>query len=516
MAVTKYSKRCANGKSGKGITLVEMIVVLVIMAILAASGIFTGVGYVKKTRFNQNEANAEIIYNAIQTALQQKEKSGTIDEWAQTLISSGYGTPLASTGSNKLEKADLDTDFDESSFTEFPKATSAPNESVHMRYVLTFSSGSSSNAGTLLKNLIQPYFYDRSIFKGTITAEFLAEKTLDSYKKVHYSAKCLSVFANSHVEGWGGKIVPVRAYSTRRNSSLVGYYEGYAGNTVESVYLPQAQLVLRRFETENVMVEVTPTPGAGTGSGEVTGSGSGTGSGEGSGSGEGTGEGTGSETEPVLEKHIWLSWTASLDKANITGTRNNYIYYKLELLSGNTVTKELILNESFMHKGDAVGVKNLSKDYTDLKDKQEGETTSSGDTVSVESYPVDFGDYSQTITIKSITVDAQIFIQPDEPFNYDDAEPDPIKGHLHDIKLKISYVSYEYIDDEKKKDPYYAYSFDITDLLKLNPGIDGARMTVYPNDFSKEGMKEIINTKAYLPFKSGIKVTIDQSEDSEE
>lgn len=518
MAFTKYSKRCANGKSGKGITLVEMIVVLVIMAILAASGIFTGVGYVKKTRFNQNEANAEIIYNAIQTALQQKEKSGTIDEWAQTLISSGYGTPLASTGSNKLEKADLDTDFDESSFTEFPKATSAPNESVHMRYVLTFSSGSSSNAGTLLKNLIQPYFYDRSIFKGTITAEFLAEKTLDSYKKVHYSAKCLSVFANSHVEGWGGKIVPVRAYSTRRNSSLVGYYEGYAGNTVESVYLPQAQLVLRRFETENVMVEVTPTPGAGTGSGEGTGSGSGTGSGEGSGSGEGTGEGTGSETEPVLEKHIWLSWTASLDKANITGTKDNNIYYKLELLNGNSVVKELILNESFMHKGDEVGVTGLSKDYTGLKDKQEGETLYEKP-VSVERYPIVYGEYTQDIIIKSITIDAQFFIRPDESFDYDNANSDAIKGNLNkNIKLKISYVSYEHIDDEKKKDPYYAYSIDITDFLKLNPEIDGARMTIYPNDFRKEDdtMKEIINTKAYLPFKSGIKVTIDQSEDSEE
>ena len=519
MKVTKYGKRFANCKSGKGITLVEMIVVLVIMAILAASGIFTGVGYVKKTRFNQNEANAEIVYNAIQTALQQKEKSGTIDGWTQSLISDG--TPLASTGSNKLEKADFDTDYDEDAFTGFPKANSEPNESVHMRYVLTFSTGSSSDASTLLKNLIQPYFYDRSIFKGTITAEFLAEKTLDSYKNVHYSATCLSVFADSHVQGWGGKTVPTRAYATRRNTSLVGYYEGYAGKTVESVYLPQAQLVLRRFETENVMVEVTPAPGSGgsgAGTGTGTGSGEGSGTGSGSGTGEGTGEGTGGETEPVLEKHIWLSWTASLDKANITGTKDNNIYYKLELLNGDSVAKELILNESFMHKGDEVGVTGLSKDYTGLKDMQEGETLYEKP-VSVERYPIEYGEYTQDIIIKSITIDAQFFIRPDEPFNYDNANSDAIKGNLNkNIKLKISYVSFEYIDDEKKKDPYYAYSIDITDFLKLDPEIDGARMTIYPNDFRKEDetMKEIINTKAYIPFKSGIRVKIDKLDDSTE
>ena len=106
MAATRNNNRFKIRNNDRGITLVEMIVVLVIMAILAASGIFTGVGYIKRSRFQKNEANAEIVYNAVQTALQQKEKAGTIDDWTKNLI--GKGTPLASTGSNKPEQSSLE------------------------------------------------------------------------------------------------------------------------------------------------------------------------------------------------------------------------------------------------------------------------------------------------------------------------------------------------------------------------------------------------------------------------
>lgn len=510
MAATRNNNRFKIRNNDRGITLVEMIVVLVIMAILAASGIFTGVGYIKRSRFQKNEANAEIVYNAVQTALQQKEKAGTIDDWTKNLI--GKGTPLASTGSNKPEQSSLDVSYNKEAFDDFPASGDKINNHIYMRYVLTYSSGNSSDPGDFLKSLIQPYFYDGTIFQGTITVEFLAEKSLDAYRNVHLSSTCLSVFVNSQAKtGWGA-VVPSRSYADRKNT-LVGYYEGYKGKTTDTVHLPQAQLVLRRFVAENVYVTVTPTPGPddGEGSGEGNGNGTGQQPGEGNGSGEGSGE----DTEVTEEKHIWLSWNATLDKANITGTKENKIYYKLQLLKGKDVVKELILNESFMHKGDDVGDSDHSKDYTALKDKSADESFE-GYIVSEDKYPVEYGeDFSAEIIIKSITIDAQIFIKPSNgDFNYDGASPEMIKSNLHDIKLKISYVENEFNSDHTPKPAYYTFSIDVTDLLTSE--IDGAKMMVYPNDFSNADMKEIINKAAYIPFKSGKSVKIDQEEEPSE
>ncbi len=497
MAAGKCSKRFTKFKSGKGFTLVELIVVLSVMAILAASGIITAVGYVKRSKFNQNQANAEIIYNAAQTALEQREKAGTIDNWTDYL--KNYGTALASTGSNKLENPDYDVDYSESDYASFPKSNSKPNESVHMRYVLTYYPGSTSDASTLLKNLIQPYFYDASIFSGTITAEFVAEKSLDAYKNVHKSARCVSVFVNTHDKNGWGATVPARDYTTRRNTSLVGYYEGYKGHTIDTVHLPQAQIVLRRFVAENVMVEVSPTPDPGTGGNPGAGGNAGTGG----------NAGEGETNDPILEKHIWLSWTATLDKANLMGTKGAKLYYKIELLNGSDVSKVLILNESFMHDGDDVGDLDRSEDYTELKNKGEGETVN-GHPVTVETIPVDYGDFVENKTIRSITIDAQFYINTNGN-DYDSSNSTSIRSKLQKVKLQISYVSGEYNSDHTEKTPYFAYSFDATDLLDTDT--DGARMTVYPNDFTNASMKNIINTLAVIPYKQGKKVTIDQSEE---
>ena len=130
MAATRNNNRFKIRNNDRGITLVEMIVVLVIMAILAASGIFTGVGYIKRSRFQKNEANAEIVYNAVQTSLQQKEKAGTIDDWTKNLI--GKGTPLASTGSNKPEQSSLDVSYNKEAFDDFPASGEKINNHIYM------------------------------------------------------------------------------------------------------------------------------------------------------------------------------------------------------------------------------------------------------------------------------------------------------------------------------------------------------------------------------------------------
>ena len=71
MAGNAFCNRCKRAKNARGITLVELIVVLVIMSILAAAGIGSAVGFVKRSRLTQNEDNANTIYQAVQTALLQ-------------------------------------------------------------------------------------------------------------------------------------------------------------------------------------------------------------------------------------------------------------------------------------------------------------------------------------------------------------------------------------------------------------------------------------------------------------
>lgn len=57
-------KKLMNMKKKKGFTLIELIVVLVIMAILAAAAIPTMMGYVDKARANQYLAEARAVYVA--------------------------------------------------------------------------------------------------------------------------------------------------------------------------------------------------------------------------------------------------------------------------------------------------------------------------------------------------------------------------------------------------------------------------------------------------------------------
>ena len=130
----------------------------------------------------------------------------------------------------------------------------------------------------------------------------------------------------------------------------------------------------------------------------------------------------------------------------------------------------------------------------------------------MDTYPVEYEGFSEDITIKSITIDAQIFM-PDSNVDYDSADAHTIKNNLHDIKLKLSYVMNEYNSDHSAKDPYYTFSLDITDLLAQDAEIDGARMTVYPNDFTNGTMEALINKNALIPYKKGLSVTIEKEEE---
>ena len=61
MAARRNSELSAIFKSGKGFTLTEMIVVLVVLAIVAASGIGAASAYVKRATLTKNDSNTETI-----------------------------------------------------------------------------------------------------------------------------------------------------------------------------------------------------------------------------------------------------------------------------------------------------------------------------------------------------------------------------------------------------------------------------------------------------------------------
>ena len=242
MAVRTIRKKTAIRKNGKGFTLVEMIVVLVVLSILAASGVGTALAYVRRSAFDQNEKNAATVYQTVQSSLQQLEKSGKISEWVEKkLIAHGKKYPASTT--NEASNADLEASFSTTKYDQFntEEHPAKANDSVHMRYVLRYYKKSTADESNDLKNLIKAYYSDEVIFQGSISVEFDVEKGIDAYKRIHYTAKCLSVFFDSRNDsGWGDDAVPLRSYDKRKDT-LIGYYDGYKGTSVDTVYLPQVQ-----------------------------------------------------------------------------------------------------------------------------------------------------------------------------------------------------------------------------------------------------------------------------------
>ncbi len=481
MAGKMISKRSSMRKCGKGYTLVEMIVVLVVLAILAAGGIFSAVGYVKKSTFDQNQSNAEAIYHAVQSGLQQMEKSGKISKWVEDNISKqAYSFPY--TSANPSSNTKLEETYVWKTYNEFNVATAKPNSSVHMRFVLTYNPDEHNTAESkTVKGLVQPYFYDATIFQGTITIEFDVEKSSDAYKTEHYSAKCLSVFYSSRAKkGWDSipdayegseTTVPTRDYTHRRNKSYIGYCEGYKGTSVDTVYLPELQ---EGIKIKKLAVDFT----------SVT-------------------EGEGEEAEE--KTHTWLTWAATNDKENLIGAKKD-VYYRFALYNGSNFEKILILNEDFLKDGDTAGGSKKSVDFSGLSTAG---STYQGATVETETYPVAYSDtVSHDITKKNITIDAQVYVKDTSSDGYDGAEDSTINSHMKPIKLKISYVSDEYDSTgTNKKDPYFEYSIDITPFMSVNT--DKAQLKIYPNYFSNTFMSKVNDDDGIIPFKKGKSVTIE-------
>lgn len=511
MAAKKYGKLSAIFKSGKGFTLTEMIVVLVVLAILAASGIGAASGYMKRSILTKNDNSAETIYQAAQTALQQMQKKGNVyyddekdtnvysDEWIIAVTEKGTAFAFVETNlsNNMKDNKDLyDKQYKASPFRNFDATNAKTNESVHMRYVLNYSkNNASSDQSKLVKQLLQPYFADSTVFTGSITIELDVEKSADAYGKLHCSAKCLSVFFDSRAEGGFTTLsddnkVPVRDASHRAEKSLIGYFDGYKGTVVDTVHLPKVQqgIVVKKFinETSTETVE------------------------------------TKDDTDTVIEKkevtHGWLTWASTLDTANLNGSKRD-VYYYLELLNGNNPINVLILNEDFLLSDDVVGNARHSIDYSVLAgfaNNYTWEAHPQKPVVTVDTYPVvyngnsDSDRFTKDVTKTSITVNVRVYVKGSGDVDYRGATSTNITSNTdsHVLPLKITYVENEYNNDRTKKDPYIEYSLDITDLM--NDQVDKARITIYPNYFSHQTMQDINDEKGIIPFKKGMDTDVDQ------
>ena len=100
MVARRIRKHSLSFGNSKGITLVEMIVVLVVLAILAAAGIGSASGYARRATLTQNDSNAETIYQAAQAALQQMQKAGGISSPSSggTISANSWVTKVISKG----------------------------------------------------------------------------------------------------------------------------------------------------------------------------------------------------------------------------------------------------------------------------------------------------------------------------------------------------------------------------------------------------------------------------------
>ena len=223
--------------TSRGFTLAEMIVVIAIIAIVAAAGIATAIGYINHSKFEKNSQHAVTVYQTAQTALAKKTANGTVRDWLN-------GFP----GIDDLEN-DPDLEIPTDSGTDY---------SVHKTVSLTYNPESDKNSGEdrkeddYLFDLLSSYFYDRSIFSGTITVEFDICKTKNN-ELVDYSVTVISAFYSVENDyssgGWDAKCIhgsadglPDRSDEYRQKTSYVGYYNGHSDGTlpgsVSSVAIP--------------------------------------------------------------------------------------------------------------------------------------------------------------------------------------------------------------------------------------------------------------------------------------
>ena len=225
------------------------------------------------------------------------------------------------------------------------------------------------------------------------------------------------------------------------------------------------------------------------------------------------------EPTPIEETHTRLIWAATLDKSNLVGSAKD-VYYKITLMSGNNVSKVLIINEDFLLSEDQIDGNKHKFDY--FKEFAEGSVKIKDKDVYTDTYTAVYSDtITSQVTKKSIEVTAKVFITSYDDDDYRSMNKDQIANKIVELPLRISYVTgeldYKSDTDHPGKEGYIEYSLDLgldDGSAILTKQMDSAVIKIYPNYFSNGVMAGTNDDTGIIAFKKGRSVDIEHEEES--
>ena len=227
--MVQYNKIIKNRK--KGFTLVELMVVLVITAILAALVGGGLIAYTRLARFEKNEANARTLFQTAQISLTRMETAGELDAFRDKVTKSGNMGQHFAKGLTDADGKPIDGRTQQDLNTYI----------AALYYDKTGAAVGNHNA--LVKELLGDYIYDASLLNASICVEIDVQ-----------SGQVYSVFYDTNSDKLrfreaGATDIYDRSYEHRRNDSLVGYYS--AEDRVNVVQLVQTKLKVKNPRLTN-------------------------------------------------------------------------------------------------------------------------------------------------------------------------------------------------------------------------------------------------------------------------
>lgn len=230
--MVQYNKIIKNRK--KGFTLVELMVVLVITAILAALVGGGLIAYTRLARFEKNEANARTLFQTAQISLTRMETAGELDAFRRQVMEEG------SRGDHFQNDV---TVTDAGGNTLVSRTRTELNQNVAALYY-DRTGAAAGNHNALVKELLGDYIYDASLLNASICVEIDVQS--GQVYSVFYDTKSDKLRFNNQD---GATNIYDRSYEHRRNDSLVGYYS--AEDRVNVVQLVQTKLKVKNPRLTN-------------------------------------------------------------------------------------------------------------------------------------------------------------------------------------------------------------------------------------------------------------------------